>query len=155
VIGGSQLGIDHGLARRRGVDIETAIAAAERRLEEVPAIAEVWTREEIETREGDTADLFRNSFVPDRSGDLLVEGAPGCLLWPFDAGSTHGSPHAYDRRIPLVFFGSGIEAAQVPGEASTLDIAPTLAGLLGIEPPGELDGRILFGGPEGPDPNTR
>ncbi|MDH3686275.1 MAG: alkaline phosphatase family protein [Myxococcales bacterium] len=148
VVGGSQLGIRRELAESRGVDIDEAIAAAERRLEAVPAIKEIWTRKEIETREGDLAELYRHSFVPGRSGDLLVEGAPGCLIWPFDAGSTHGSPHGYDRRVPLVFFGNGIAPARVSGPASTLDIAPTLAALLGITPPEGLDGRVLLGGPD-------
>ena len=152
VIGGSQLGIDHGLAERRGVDLAEAIAAAERRLERVPAIAEVWTREEIETREGELADLYRNSFVPDRSGDLVVQGEPGCVIWPFEAGTTHGSPHSYDRNVPLVFFGPGIPPARIPGQASTLDIAPTLSAILGITPPPDLDGNVLFGSPESADP---
>jgi predicted AlkP superfamily pyrophosphatase or phosphodiesterase len=146
VIGGSQLGIDRRLAEQRGVDVARAIAAAERRLEAVPAITEVWTRDEIESREGELAQLYRNSFVPDRSGDMLVEGAPGCLIWPHDGGTTHGSPHAYDRRIPLVFHGPGIEPAGLPGAASTLDIAPTLGALLGIPVPSDLDGSVLFGG---------
>ena len=104
-----------------------------------------WTREEIESTPGDHAQLFRNSFVPGRSGDLVVEGEPGCLIWPFDAGTTHGSPHPYDRRVPLVFFGSGIEPAQLAEPASPLDIAPTLASELGIAIPDGLDGRVLFG----------
>ena len=144
VIGGSQMGVDRALAERRGVDPSEVIAAAERRLEDVPAIREAWTREEIETRDGEHAQLFRNSFVPGRSGDLVVEGEPGCLIWPFDAGTTHGSPHAYDRRVPLVFFGNGIEPAWVAGPASPTDIAPTLAARLGIEVPDDLDGRALF-----------
>jgi arylsulfatase A-like enzyme len=45
--------------------------------------------------------------------------------------------------VPLVFFGSGIPARAVTRPVSTVDIAPTLAALLGIAPAETLDGHVL------------
>ena len=86
-----------------------------------------------------------NSFDPQRSADLEVQVAATCLISKKSYGTSHGSPHAYDRGVPLAFLGPGIAAARVPGAAATVDIAPTLAAILGIELPDGLDGRVLFG----------
>ena len=79
-----------------------------------------------------------------RSGDLVIQLAAGCLISREDEGTTHGTPYLYDRAIPLVFWGPGIEAGRIPGPARTVDIAPTLTRRLGIAPPSGLDGRPLF-----------
>ena len=120
------------------------IAATRRILEAEPAIAKVWTPEQIESGEDEFARLYHNSFDPERSGDLVVQLAPACLISPYDEGTTHGSPYLYDRAIPLIFWGDGIEGARISGPARTVDIAPTLARRLGITPPSALDGEPLF-----------
>ena len=144
IFAGFQLGVDRSLARRHGVAVEDVIAATRRILEAEPAIAKVWTPEEIERGENEFARLYRNSFDRERSGDLVVQIAPTCLISPFDEGTTHGTPYLYDRAIPLIFWGAGIEGGRMPGPAKTVDIAPTLARRLGIAPPSALDGQPLF-----------
>jgi predicted AlkP superfamily pyrophosphatase or phosphodiesterase len=144
IFAGFQLGVDRSLARRHGVAVEEVVAAARRILEAEPAIAKVWTPDEIESGEDEFARLYRNSFDPERSGDLVVQLAPTCLISPYDEGTTHGSPYLYDRAIPLIFWGDGIEGARISGPARTVDIAPTLARRLGITPPSALDGQPLF-----------
>jgi len=57
--------------------------------------------------------------------------------------ATHGSPHDYDARVPIVFWGSGIRGGARDGEARVVDMAPTLADWLGIRPLERLDGRVL------------
>ena len=140
---GSQLTVNRRLVRERGVSVEEVARIAERYLEAHPAIAEVWTAEEIRSGTGPFAELYRNSFDPERSGDLVVQVESGCLITSRDTGTTHGSPYVYDRAVPLVFYGHGVPAGQVEGPAATVDIAPTLARLLGIDPPEGLDGRVL------------
>jgi arylsulfatase A-like enzyme len=141
---GSQLAVNRPVAEAQGIDPAEVAAATERHLESLPAVAEVWTPEELAQDEGAWARLYRNSRDPERSGDLIVQLEPTCLLSPYDAGTSHGSPYGYDRAVPLLFWGDGIEPARVPGPAATIDIAPTLARRLGLVPPTKLDGRVLF-----------
>ena len=82
--------------------------------------------------QGPFAELYRHSFVHPLSGDLVLQIAEGCLVSDFDTGTTHGSPYLYDRRVPVLFRGPGIEPGRVPGRAATIDIAPTLAARLGV-----------------------
>jgi predicted AlkP superfamily pyrophosphatase or phosphodiesterase len=140
---GSQATVDRTLAKRRGVSVERVVEEAERRLEAEPAIREAWTEEEIRGGDGPLAQLYRNSFDPERSGDLAIQLEPTCLITSEDRGTTHGMPYAYDREVPILFFGPGFSAGTVGGSARTVDIAPTLAQRLGIETPPGLDGRPL------------
>jgi hypothetical protein len=57
--------------------------------------------------------------------------------------ATHGSPHDYDARVPVLFWGAGIRGGARDGDARVVDMAPTLADWLGIRPLERLDGRIL------------
>ena len=52
--------------------------------------------------------LAARSYVEGRSPDVMYQGKPWHLLGDA-AGTTHGSPYSYDRRIPLIFFGPGFE----------------------------------------------
>jgi predicted AlkP superfamily pyrophosphatase or phosphodiesterase len=90
--------------------------------------------------------LYRNGFHPDRSPDLYVLFKEHRLLTGGSTGTTHGSPHPYDRRVPLVFMGPGVTGGVYDGEVHTTDVAPTLESLLGIsarETDGAIDGRVL------------
>ncbi len=59
------------------------------------------------------------------------------------ARSTHGSAYRYDREVPLLLFGAGIEAGVSEHPARTVDVAPTLAHLAGVAFPATVDGDVL------------
>ncbi len=141
----SRLTVDRALAAERGVPVSRVAEIAKAWIEARPGVARVWTAEEMAAGAGPApfAALYRNSFDPERSGDLAVQPARGCLISSRPAGTTHASPYAYDRRVPLVFFGPGVEPGRVEGAAATVDIAPTLAARLGVPAPADLDGRVL------------
>ncbi|MEN8184672.1 MAG: alkaline phosphatase family protein [Myxococcota bacterium] len=141
---GNQAAVKRGLLESRGVELDRAVGIARDYLARQQSIEHVWTREEIERGEGEIAQLYRNSYHPQRSGDLMVQLAPTCLISFYDEGTTHGTPYPYDRRVPLLFWGEGVLPGAIPGPAATVDIAPTLAGRLGVATPPDLAGRVLF-----------
>lgn len=57
--------------------------------------------------------------------------------------ASHGSPYAYDSHVPLIFAGAGIPAGRHPQFVRTVDLAPTLARLLGVKPLEAIDGVAL------------
>lgn len=95
--------------------------------------------------------LFQHSFVPDRPGGLLspygVEmwWKENTIAWTFPTGTTHGGPFHYDRWVPLILMGPGIQAGKEERPVMPLSLAPTLASLAGIPFPGDLDGGPLLG----------
>ena len=114
-------------------------------LQEQPGVARVISREKLESgwSRAPLADLHAHGLSPGRGPDVFVETEYGCLFSDYPAGTSHGSPHDYDRRVPLVFFGAGIEPGETWLPARTVDIAPTLAGRMGLPIPADLDGEAL------------
>ena len=56
----------------------------------------------------------------------------------------HGSPYQYDRHVPMIFMGAGLEAGVSDRPVRTVDVAPTLAKLARIPIPPDLDGQALI-----------
>lgn len=139
-----QVSVNRAHARDAGISIGRIAEAAQKFLEAQPGVERVWTAEEIQAGKGPEplATLYRHSFNPERSGDLVVQVVEGCILSRFPLGTNHGTPYLYDREIPLVFWGAGVESGTVNRPAAGVDIAPTLARELGIELP-DADGRPL------------
>ncbi len=99
------------------------------------------------------AERVRATYVPGRSGDLIVllKARVTPIASP-SAGyaATHGSPWDYDRRVPILFWRKGMTGFEQPNSIEVVDIAPTLAGLMGFSlPTTEIDGtcRDLLAGP--------
>ena len=66
----------------------------------------------------------------------MVFGIP-----PADYPAGHGSPNAYDRRVPLIFWGPW-QGGRRREPVRIVDLAPTLAKELGIQA-GPVDGKAL------------
>ncbi len=114
-------------------------------LRERPIPLAVFTQSEIESNdfhsetEKRLAPLVRESWYAGRSGDLYVVHPPYHLIMgPLSTGTDHGSPHDYDRNIPVLAFGAGVpHSGRITDAKSSLIIPPILAHLLGINPPVE------------------
>jgi len=126
--------------------------AVRKAIEAVPGVFAVYRAEELEDSPATRSPLRTaqaNSFFPARSGDLLLVPKP---YWPWDSSApgksrtyatTHGTPYAYDQRVPVLFMGYGIQPGEYFQSATPADIAPTLAALCGVTLAGR-DGHILF-----------
>ena len=90
-----------------------------------------------------TSRLMQNSFYPRRSGDILYCLQPNYYELTEGRVTISGSPYNYDRHIPLIFYGAGIESKVVDRKISTIDIATTTAYLLGISRPDCAEGEII------------
>ena len=137
-----QATVNRRYAQELGITVDAVVDSLESYLEAQPGIAEAWTHAEILNSKSAMARLYRHSMVPGKSGDLFIQIEEGCLLW-FEEGTTHGSPHLYDRQVPLVFFGKGIAPGQSDAPVHTIDLAPTLAQLLRLKVPANLEGKAL------------
>ena len=81
--------------------------------------------------------VLRN-YSPKRSGDIFVIFQPNHFINEFDGlivTSTHGSPWRYDTFVPVVFAGSHLASQHVYRSIETVEVAPTLAAIVGTNPP--------------------
>ena len=86
------------------------------------------------------------NFHPARSGDIFVVFEPQVFINDFDGltvAATHGSPWRYDTYVPIVFAGAGVRAQIIARRVETVDVAPTLAAVLGTKPPSGSTGTVL------------
>lgn len=86
--------------------------------------------------------LMQKGFNANRSGDVLVNYAPGYLDFPH-YGTTHGSPYSYDTHVPLIFYGWNIKQGSSTEEVNITDIAATLAMILNIQFPNGCTGKPI------------
>ena len=121
-----------------------------------PEVAAAYTADEIAAAPpvppGTPADeltllqRLSESFDRARSGDIAVVLQPYTSAYaprkPGSAIAGHGSPWNYDRRVPILFWWPGAAGFEQPLPVETVDIAPTLAALLGLRAPA-VDGRCL------------
>jgi predicted AlkP superfamily pyrophosphatase or phosphodiesterase len=122
-------------------EVEETAAAA---MLTTPHVYRVYTGEAIST--GRVSDDYitttiRNGYFPQRSADVLFVAEPFYLFG--DGGTTHGTPYDYDTHVPIIFLGSGIKAGSYYTRVGVPDIAPTLAGILGVPNPTGAVGRVL------------
>jgi hypothetical protein len=59
------------------------------------------------------------------------------------SGTTHGSPYAYDTRVPMLWMGGGIIAGETALPYYINDIAPTISWLLNIPFPNACSGNPI------------
>jgi predicted AlkP superfamily pyrophosphatase or phosphodiesterase len=140
--------IDRNAASAAGLDVEAVESAAAELLRREPGIAWALTRTELMTGRVPDAPLLRpvrSSVHPQRTGDIVVIQKPHWYLYEDAAkySAMHGSPYAYDLKVPLGFAGPGIPAARVARAVELFDVAPTIAALLGIAPPSGSSGLAL------------
>ena len=131
------------------------------RLKAHPQVEAVYTADEIAAtpyphghpQDWSLIQRMRASFDPSRSGQVYASLKRAIIAMP-KAGpgyvTTHGSIWDYDRRVPMLFWRKGVKGMEQPQPVETVDIAPTLAALIGLKvPEGSFDGRCLDvdGGP--------
>jgi len=68
----------------------------------------------------------------------------GRLFGTRPVGSSHGTPYAYDTHVPILAWGPvWVGRGEVAQRVEVADIAPTLAGILGLRVPAQAQGKPL------------
>jgi predicted AlkP superfamily pyrophosphatase or phosphodiesterase len=127
------------------VDIQTRgsfRAELARLLRERDELEDAWTLDELAGLEDRTkyAQTWRVSVHPERSSDINLQFAPGVVMYA--EGTGHGTPYAYDQHVPLVIRGAGRPAVD-DQVVWSVDVAPTIAELVGVAVPAGVDGKAI------------
>jgi predicted AlkP superfamily pyrophosphatase or phosphodiesterase len=76
-------------------------------------------------------------------GGWYVLGVPAPFTVAGSAGTDHATPYTYDTHVPLAFYGLPFQLGTYRTHAEPVDLAATLASLLGINAPTHAIGRVL------------
>jgi predicted AlkP superfamily pyrophosphatase or phosphodiesterase len=121
-------------------DAETAVGEAMKQA----GLRDYFTKSQLAAGEvPDTAlgRKFLHSYSPE--GGWYVMGVPEIYTVGSSKGTDHASPYTYDTHVPLAFYGLPFLPGTYRNHAEPVDLAVTLASLLGIDAPTHAVGRVL------------
>jgi hypothetical protein len=120
--------------------VDARIVAAGRKLD---GVAEVLPLPELMNPGsfGALGEIYRRGVYPGRSPDFIVVPRPYWIYGMKDSAS-HATAWLYDRAVPLILFGGGVKKGELE-LAEAVDVAPTLAALVGAPAPAASVGRAL------------
>src|SRR5581483_1268033 len=127
-------------AHLREKDAEIAVGEA---LKQV-GLRDYYTKSQLAEGEAPNTPVghkYLNSYSP--VGSWYVLGVPDFYTVGSAKGTDHASPYNYDTHVPLVMYGLPFRAGTYRNAAEPVDLVPTLASLLGINPPTASVGRVL------------
>jgi predicted AlkP superfamily pyrophosphatase or phosphodiesterase len=142
---GELVGFDRAALARAKLNVDSVINAFATAMKQVRGIARVDRMSAL--RRAD----FALDPVARRWAHQVPQGAPVDLVitltrysvWGAGDGATHGSPYDQDAHVPIIFYGPWVNPGRYTEFARTVDIAPTLAAMIGVSPTEKLDGLVL------------
>lgn len=127
------------------VNIDSVLADFLQRAKGVPGVARV--DRAVDLAAADTvSDPVARRWLHQVGGVQDVPLVVTLQPWSIWGGSLiamHGQPSDDDAHVPLIFWGKGFKRGAYGARAAAVDIAPTLARLLGLSALSIVDGRVL------------
>jgi predicted AlkP superfamily pyrophosphatase or phosphodiesterase len=139
--------LDYAEAKTKGHDEPWLRQAVSEKIKRLSFVADAFTRDDLTSGGYDARpfiNLYRNNYFTDRSPDIMLRFKEHWIISDEPHGTSHGTPYAYDRHVPLIFYGAGVKAGLDTLKAATVDITSTLSELIGIAPPADIDGKSLL-----------
>lgn len=127
------------------IDLSEVEIEVKKVLLEEPGVWYVMTSTEYRNKElppGEIGQQILRQYIIEQSGDLIIIPRP-YYMESSDNLTTHVTGFSYDRTVPLILAGPGIQKGIYPKRAKILDLAPTLSFMLKILPPATSQGQIL------------
>jgi arylsulfatase A-like enzyme len=115
------------------------------RLPATPIVVHTYTREQLASGELPPSEwglLLAHSYSPNGGWYVMVIPA-AYQMQTLKSGTTHFSPWSYDRHVPLAFYGAPFTPGIYHGRVQPVDMAATLASLLGVNQPSASVGNVL------------
>jgi hypothetical protein len=112
----------------------------------VPIVVHTYTREQLASGElppSEWGELLAHSYSANGGWWVMVIPAAYQMQTLANGGTTHFSPWSYDRHVPLGFYGGPFTPGIYHGRVQPVDLAATLASLLGVDQPSASVGTVL------------
>lgn len=127
----------------RGINVDSLARVIVAAGVDRPGVSVGFTPSQLANSPDSVAVRWRRSLPPSL-GWIAAFGAKTDYVWSSGKPTAeHGTPNALGLHIPIAFVGAGVVNGRYDRLARSVDIAPTLAMLLGIKPTETLDGSPL------------
>ena len=136
--------MDRAAFKGKKITPESILESFEKDARAIPGIARIDRFASLarDSAKDPVARRWSHQFPANTNVEMVATLTPGSL-WGTLLVASHGSPYDYDSNVPIIFYGPGIPRARRTEFVRTVDIAPTLARLLGVKPLEKLDGAPL------------
>ncbi len=136
---------DNGRFAAIGLKTDSVLDAFAARIVRIQGVARVIRPADLaraDTASDPVARRWLHHLAPD-AGVVLTVTLQAGSVWdvPNLLIAMHGQPSEDDSHVPIIFWGRGVRRGSYAGRMNTVDIAPTLARLLGVAPLSLVDGR--------------
>ena len=138
-----QIFLNHEYIEKLNLNLESVKNRVIEIIQSFPGIDNVYSSNQILNENDDHfVTLIRNGFNKNISGDIVFTIMPNWVY--YRKGSTHGRRFNHHTHVPLILFGNGIKKGSISRETDVIDIAPTIASVLGINSPNASTGKVIF-----------
>jgi predicted AlkP superfamily pyrophosphatase or phosphodiesterase len=111
-----------------------------------PIVVHTYTRDQLASGQLPPSEwglLLAHSYSPNGGWYVMVIPAAYQMQTQTGSGTTHFSPWSYDRHVPLAFYGAPFTPGIYYGRVQPVDLAATLAAVLGLTQPSASIGNVL------------
>lgn len=142
---GELVGFDRPALARAGLTADSVITAFATAAKRVRGVARVDRPSALRRADFALDPIARrwSHQIPDGSAVDLVITLTRYSVWGNLIPATHGSPYDQDAHVPIIFYGPWANPGRYTEFARTVDVAPTLAAMIGVSPAEKIDGLVL------------
>lgn len=137
--------LDRPALEAAGARADSVIDLLAARLRALPGVAQVDTRRTLvgaDTVRNAPARRWQRMLGPETRGEVFITLAPLHYMGR-PRNFQHGQASDTDAHVPIVIMGPGVRRGVYSRRAAVVDLGPTLAALLGVQPTERVDGRVL------------
>jgi hypothetical protein len=139
----NQIFLNHKLLESKRISLTDACQRAQEFISQMSGVRNVYTSLQLLSGTNQLLEKVRNSFNPERNGDILIEVSPGWRLVNEDTQENQLSLASFTQ-FPIIFYSAGIPAEKVKTHVTTDRIAPTIAKTIRIRAPNACSAEPLF-----------
>jgi arylsulfatase A-like enzyme len=140
------LELDKAALARANVNKDSLVQSVRAAFLQVPGVARAERISELARRDTVNDGIARrwlHIFSNEDQAALVVSLAPYNYWLAGYWQAQHGSPNDPDARVPIIFYGRDLRPGRYTEFARVVDMAPTLAAIVGVTPQEKLDGHVL------------
>jgi len=139
----NQLFVNQKLLDKKSISLADVLARSKEFLLQLDGVKNVYTASQLIGSDSELLNRVRNGFHSERSGDLLIEIAPGWELVNEDMHTAEVHQLA-DSAVPVIFYGADISSKRITTPITIDRIAPTIARCIRIRAPNACTAEPLF-----------
>lgn len=141
---GNQIFFNHQLLESKRITLTEISQRAQEFISQMAGVRNTYTGMQLLSGTNEQTARLRNGFSLERSGDILVEVAPGWHICNEDTPQADYLSQLSATPFPIILYGVNVEARRVSTPVTIDRIAPTLARSIRIRAPNACPSEPLF-----------